>query len=159
MKGFGYCLWWKIKNHPINHITKRLSNTFRTPTFAPHISIRTNFGYVPTELIFPERHDNVQTFQYRLYDSSVRIPSWNTTFHALEIPVAGHFLSYKSHVSVAYRLHTPFTQDEIEQAERIIAQYHFDTILYECIDVGVYDCSSIHPGEWFCVTFAQDFTV
>ena len=84
--GFGYCVWWKIKNHPINHIVKRLSDTLRTPTFAPHISIRTNFSYVPTELVHPERRVDVKTFQYRLYDSSVRIPSWGTTFHALAFP-------------------------------------------------------------------------
>ena len=152
MKGFGYCVWWKIKNHPINLIVQHLSKTFNTPAFEPHISIRTKLPYIPVEFVYPEFKD-VITHQYKnMHTSSTYIYSWDAQFHAIEIPVAGPHLTYKSHVSVAYRLHQPFTEEELQLAERTVSEYHFTNILYNNLDVGVYDASSIHPEEWFRIS-------
>jgi hypothetical protein len=149
MTGFHNCVWWRLKNHPINRIVVRLAETLRTPLFEPHISIRTHLRYVPVELPYPENNALIKVSPDCVHDTSVYLSSWNTSFHAIELPVNGPYLSYRSHVSLAYRVGLdPFTREEVEQAKKILGEYQFGTILPEHLDVCVYDCSSVHPREW-----------
>jgi len=149
MAGFCNCLWWRLKNHPINRIVKRLADTLHTPFFEPHISIRTHLRYVPVALKSPENNTRIKVLPDHLHDTSVYMPSWGTSFHAIELPVDSPYLSYRSHVSLAYRVGIdPFTREEVEQAKKILDEYHFESILPEHVDVCVYDCSSVHPEEW-----------
>jgi hypothetical protein len=148
MVGFGFCCWWKINSsHPIHAAIRLFSTTYGTPTFPPHITIRSKLDFVPTELKYPARYDTIDYVPSSIHATSTFIPSWNKHFHAIELPVKGTLdLPRHAHVSLAYRFDRPFNVNEIEQAMQWVQG--MTPLYYHDLECRVFDCHSPDLETW-----------
>lgn len=146
--GFGFCCWWKINaSHPMHAVIRLFAKTYGTPTFSPHITIRSNLDFIPTELKYPARYDTIEYVPSSIHASSIFIPSWKKYFYALELPVKGtQDLPRDAHVSLAYRFDRPFNSSEIKQAMQWVLG--MTPLYYHDLECGVFDCHSSDLETW-----------
>jgi len=146
--GFGICFWWRIRSsHPLFTIQQQLSKTYRTPTFPPHITIRSGMNFAPQELSFLPMHESIELLPSKMHASTTFLRSWEQEFYALELPVCGSsYLPRDAHVSLAYRFDRPFTPEEILHAQQLVE--HITPLKYDHVESVVYDCQTMDVTKW-----------
>ena len=147
MNGFGYCVWYRVNaRHPLAAIVQTLSRELGTPVFVPHITLRSKMDFAPEEL--PYLEDGVKVYR-SVKSSTVYMPSWETEFHALEVPVEPVFpLPRDAHVSLAYRLDRPFIPAEERRALALLAEHGVERIARGGLTPQVFDARSKDVTSW-----------
>lgn len=148
MQGFGLCVWWKLAStHPLVRVHRSLSEAWKTPSFEPHVSVRTRLSFAPSEVPHPPS-SGLLALVDGAYTTEEYIPSWNTMFYAIEVPVQWAWpLPRSPHVSVAYRFDRPFEPKELALASELLRACDPDIVRRD-MTAQVYDVTSKHVHEW-----------
>lgn len=141
---FNYCVWFCLnRGHHLSKLVLYVSSQLNTYPFQAHITIEKNLTYLEADHIY--KHQCAITKPWfrisgNVYQTNVKIGenifyAIQQDYYMYDIKKLGEY-----HVSLAYRLNTPFTKEEIAFVQgRITA----DTIWSHDIKVSLNDCRSM----------------
>ena len=143
---FKYCIWFKVLDQQIINILKRLSITFNTIQYPPHMTIH----------YFKSKRDAEKLFDKQL---TMKIPSFkkignvyqtsNNNFNSLQQDYIDDSEKKTYHISLAYRNFRLFTKKEIDIAQSMIDKT--ENIDKKHIEIKLYNCNSRFPDNWECI--------
>jgi len=147
---FGYCIWYTlIGESRLCKLILNLSNKFKTDLFKGHITVHSKLNEQTANNLY--RIQCCITKPWFSIDGNVyqteSVSENNTRFYALQ----QDYLMYnierlgRHHVSLAYRINRPFTEEEIEYANSMVP---IDTICENEMFVSLNDCKSCLPKHW-----------
>ncbi len=142
--GFGICTWWKLIPPPsMRNIVGTIREKLNSPPFPLHITVGTH----GTAAAFAHPPPPSVCLTKTVKASSIYM--WGTTFNAVELKVNGDTLPGSAHISLAYRVGKPFSEEEVTYVCELVAQINSkDTLQFEFCK---YNASSQHCNEWFRV--------
>ena len=147
---FGYCVWYTIdRSHRLNVLIHRLAIRFRTDFFPGHITLHSHMTKqnashhyaLQCKITKPWFHSHGSTYQTKTTSSTKDV------FYAIQ----QNYLMYNEqrlgiyHVSLAYRVNVPFTEEDILYAASLIP---VDNIWAEDMYLSLNDCGTILPKHW-----------
>ena len=139
---FGYCLWYKVnENHKYHRIIKELSDKFKTCIYEPHLTIKSNMSLEEAEKMFLEYQSKPYPYFKMIgnvYQTKLR------NFYALQ----QDFIDVNSkkifHISLAYKLDNPFSDDDIKYVNKL----ETPELLIGEFKICIFKCDSIYASEW-----------
>jgi hypothetical protein len=142
---FGHCVWYTIcKDHLLSVLSRRLSLDFKCHIFPAHITILNKVVLEEADILY-RYHCQIKKPWFKING-----PVYQTKtddFYALQMDIVMYNIMRLGdyHVSLAYRVGSPFTIEEIERANDLIS---CDTISSENLYVSLNDCRSKYAVHW-----------
>jgi hypothetical protein len=141
---FGYCVWYKINDTRINNIIKEISKIVNSDSFPGHITINSKLNIEEAEKIFDKNMKNGIPYFIKIGDI---YQTRDNNFYALQIDYLHNGENQKRnyHISLAYRLDKPFSNNEIEKVRHFISNYDINLVNSNDINITLNDC---HYSNW-----------
>lgn len=140
---FQYCVWFSLnREHYLSKLILLLSSQLNTYPFQAHITIEKNLTYLEADHIY--KHQCAITKPWfrisgNVYQTSVTLGE--NIFYAIQQDYYMYDIKkLEYHVSLAYRLNTPFTKEEIALVQ---SKINVDTIWSNDIKVSLNDCRNM----------------
>ena len=139
---FGICIWFKLnENNYYNKIIKDLLIKLNLKYFEGHLTEKYNLNICEAKTHYNNVKDNNYIFSpiNKIYSTS------NGNFHSLQLDFSNNINEKIYHISLAYRIDRPFTDEEIEISNNI--KYN-KIIKKNDYTINIYDCDSINTENW-----------
>lgn len=142
---FGFCVWYALHiDHPFATLVNNLAYVFKTPKFQPHITVSMHLKKNDADAMFLKTLARAKPW-FRLVGEPYQTKT--EKFYAIQqdcaingIESLAHF-----HISYAYRLNEPFTEDEIAHASTFIPRSSIQSKDYF---IALMDCRTFMPVHW-----------
>ena len=150
---FGHCVWYTIsKDHLLSLLSRRLCLDFKCHVFPAHITILNKLRFEEADLLYGY-HCQITKPWFKI-DGPI-YQTKTDDFYALQMDLVMYNTPPSSyHVSLAYRIGSPFTVEEIETANNLIS---CDIVSSENMYVSLNDCRSKHTVRWKQLKRCIDF--
>jgi hypothetical protein len=141
---FNYCVWYRVKNNSINLLIKELALKFNTNIYNAHLTIEHSLEL--SEAITIYNKFNIKK-NPRFLLIGIPYQTKKEDFYAIQQDyIEDCFINKKIyHISLAYRVGSKFTKDELEIASSLSIPKFIDK---EDIGVELWNCDSKICSDW-----------
>jgi hypothetical protein len=140
---FGYCIWSKLHpNHYYNDLIKIVTNEFNLKQHPAHFTLKYNLSLLKGFMEIKNYYNSEYLFfpVNKIYQKS------KDDFHALQLDFISNDINETLHISLAYRLDRPFTEEEVNFAN----DNYEDKLVYKKDYTNhIYYCNSVDSDKWF----------
>ena len=140
---FGYCIWSKLHpNHYYNDLIKIVTNKFNLKQHPAHFTLKYNLSLLKGFMAIKNYYNSEYLFcpVNKIYQKS------KNNFHALQLDFISNDINETLHISIAYRLDRPFTEEEVKFAN----DNYEDKLVYKKDYTNhIYYCNSVDSDKWF----------
>lgn len=147
---FGHCVWYTLNsNCRLTKLIRHLSEKFHTDIYRAHITLHSHNNATTADHLYKLQSQITKPWfklKGNVYQTKT-ISRTNNEFYALqqnyEMYGIGRLGDY--HVSLAYRINRPFTEEEIAYANGMVP---VDTIWSCEFYLSLNDCRTLLPKHW-----------
>ena len=147
---FDHCVWYTLySNHRLPKLIRHLSEKFHTDMYRGHITIHSHQNATTADHLYKLQSQITKPWfklSGRVYQTKT-ISKTHNSFYALQQDY--HMYGIKRlgdyHVSLAYRINRPFTEEEIAYANGMVP---VDTIWSCEFYLSLNDCRTLLPKHW-----------
>ena len=140
---FGYCIWSKLHpNHYYNDLIKIITNKFNLKQHSAHFTLKYKLSLLKSFIEIKNNYNSEYLFcpVNRIYKMST------DNFHSLQLDFISNDINDTLHISLAYRLDRPFTDEEVEFANK---NCQHKLVYGKDYTNHIYYCNSLNSNNWF----------
>jgi hypothetical protein len=144
---FNYCIWYTlVHDHRLNVLIRTLAQHLRTDFYHGHITVHSRLEKQEANNTYAMLCKITKPW-YKLHGTIYQTETIDTGLYALQQDYYMYDVERlgKHHVSLAYRIGNPFTEEEIAYANSLIPVDH---IWNSDIYISLNDCRSVLPKHW-----------